>query len=328
MASPDSFLPDYSAKDPTWLKAQDIAQTYLKVHNSAWQLIRSSWNGGLDMREFIRMLGFSRMNLLCLFDAAGLLDAGGPLDASLVEQALQNLGARFCSVILGINHTCGAVLSSSPPPLWRKLFVEMMTWVEIGYRIGARTPMLGVEGGSLIAFSRHAGSLLLMTAEPAGFRKWMAIARPSTETTVDLMGCEPYQVSAMVLQQLGYGHQMAIGAAVANGRLNPRFMPVDETTMIWKAALLWIEALREGRGYPASPEMRQVFPEIAPSRESGMENPILKVLYTEVAKPRSEGSKWTWHLPKPDYDQTAALIASPRKSKYPKRDSPVKKKTV
>ena len=75
--------------------------------------------------------------------------------------------------------------------------------------------------------------------------------------------------------------------------------------MRWKAAYLWIEALKEGRNFPGDLEMRNYFPSIAPPKERSQKNPVLEVLHTEVARVRKDGSQLTWHLPKPSYDKTA-----------------------
>ncbi len=303
-----SPLSQFAATDPTWQRAHEVAQSQLKVHNAAWQLIRTAWHGALEPKDFIRMLGFSRLNINCLIDAAELLNAGSPLDAALVERALQTLGIRLCSVVLAINYTCQTVLAKKPPPLWKKLLQDTMTCVEIGYKLGAKASSLGIEGGALMGFSCHAGNLLLLAYDPSAYRKWTGLTKPEGKVAVDIFGCEPYQVSAFALQQLGFGHEVAIGAAVGNGRLDSKLITLDELTNLWKAALLWIDALREGRGYPAAMEIRQFFSEVTPPKEQSVKNPVLDVLYTEVARAKSEGSKWTWHLPKPSYDQTEAVI--------------------
>lgn len=275
-----------------------------------WNLIRLAWNGAVEHKELVRMLGFSRLNLNCLLDAAGLAPEGKPPDAALLERALDTLGIRYTSVVLGINLTCAAILGTRPPSLWKRLFQEMMTWIEIGYRIGAKVPELGVEGGVLMGFANAAGLGLLLAENATAFKKWYAPPKgPTTPFPAALFGCEPFQVSAFALQQLGYGHETAIAAALGSSKLKPKKVEYNRRTKYWHAALLWIEALREGRSYPAEPEIRQVFPEIAPPREQQHgQNLTLEVLYTEVAKVRSEGSTWTWHLPKPSYDQTMQVL--------------------
>ena len=305
-----SPLSDFSARDPTWAKALEIVQGRLKLSASVWSLIRSAWNGSLSQREYVHMLGFSRLNLTALIDAAGLRAEQPNFDASLLERALQNLGMRYSAVILGISYCCEAVLAKKPPPLWRRMFQEMMTCIHVGYLLGSKVITLGVEGGALVGFAQHAGSAVLLVHNPAEFKKWYH-TKPEGLAPFprDKFGCEPYQVSAFVLQQLGFGHEVAIGAALGSGKTDFSRLEIDERTKAWQAAYLWVEALREGRNYPANPAIRQVFPEIAPPKDSSSPpNLNLEVLYTEVAKIRSAESPWTWHLPRPSYSDTAELI--------------------
>lgn len=306
-----SPLSNLTAYDPTWAKALTIVQNQFQLSASTWSLIRSSWNGSLSQREYVHMLGFSRMNLLCLIDAAGLLKEKQTLDASLLDQSLRTLGMRLSAVVLGVNYCCQTVLLKKPPPLWRKIFQEMMTRIEIGYHFGSKVGSLGVEGGSLIGFAHMAGQAILLAENQTAFKKWFHTQpEGSAPFPVNVFGCEPYQAGAFVLQQLGYGHEVAIGAALGSGRVDMKRVEADERIRAWYAAYLWIEALRQGRNFPAATEVRQAFHEIAPGRDStAPTNLNLEVLYTAVAKIRSAGSIWTWHLPRPGYSDTTDWMA-------------------
>jgi len=302
-------LADFTSKDPSWQRALAIVQLRLALSAPNWNLLRLAWNGAIEQKELIRMLGFSRLNLNCLLDAAMLKPQEGAPDAQLLQHALETLGIRYTAVVLGVNLACAAILNSKPPSLWKRLFQEMMTWIEIGYKIGTKVPELGVEGGALMGFSKGIGLGLLLAENATAFKKWYnAPNGPSTPFPAAVFGCEPFQVSAFALQQLGYGHETAIGAALASSRLKPQNIEYSRRTKFWHAAILWIEALREGRNYPADPNIRQVFPEIAPAPQGQSQNLTLEVLYTEVAKVRSDGSSWTWHLPKPGYEETMEYL--------------------
>lgn len=300
---------DFASKDPSWQRALTIVQLRLALSAPNWNLIRLAWTGSLEHRELIRSLSFGRLHLNCLLEAAGLTSAASPPDATLLGRALEALGVRYTSVIVGINLTCAAVLSTKPPSMWKRLFQEMMNWVEIGYHLGAKVPEIGLEGGALMGFSRYAGLALLLAENATAFKKWFTHPKGAAQPfPVAVFGCDPFQVSAFTLQQLGYGHEAAIGAALGGTRLKPKSGEYSKQTMYWHAALKWIEALREGRNYPADPEVRHIFPAIAPAKEGQGRNLTLEVLYTEVAKVRSDGSAWLWHLPRPSYEETMDLL--------------------
>ena len=301
----ESPLTNPGSNDPSWTEARNIVQRNLNCSGFSSQLIRSAWVGLSDQKDFLRVLGFSKINIHCLVDAAGLDTDLEHLDASLVERALQNLGVRLAAVVVGVSLTCQAVLKSRPPIVWKKIFRDMMTDIEIGYKIGSRVMSLGVEGGALAGFGMNAGLAVLLADNPDPVKRWFSTPpehRPEFPTAS--FGCEPYQVSAFVLQQLGFGTDIAIGVALGNRSLKAKHVQLTSGIKHWNSAALWIRALKEARNYPADLEIRAAFPEIAPPKEPQGKNLVLEVLYTEIAKVRLEGSKWTWHLPKGAQDLT------------------------
>jgi len=308
------LLGETALKDPTWKKARDVVAQHLVPPSHVVHLFRSAWNGQADGREFLKVLGFSRLNPACLLDAAGLPASSESNDASQIEQALQILGPRLSAVVLAVNLFCRVILSKKPTSAWRRILEETMTNIEIGYKLGARVFDLGVEGGSLIGFSISAGYGLLLAHNERAFKDWM-FKRPadlSRDRKLELkfFNCEGYQISALALQQLGFGHEIAIGVACATGGLKNGHLDLERGAFHWKAAYKWVEALRDGRNYPADLQVRNYFPETAPSQPGQAKNVVLEVLYTEIAKVRQGGSKWTWHLPRPGYQQTMEYLAS------------------
>jgi len=295
------------AIEPSWGRAAEILSKRIFVQAHVWSLIKSAWFGQTDMKHFFKVMGFSRLNPACLLDAAGTYNSEALHSGASVERAILTLGMRFSSVVLGVNYVCRTVLKSNPPPIWKSVFHELMTNVEIGYRVGAKSHELGLEGGALIGFSTIAGELLLLAEYPKEFKKWRQNQKKGDQLrhsgALDIFGCEPYQLSALLLQSLGYGSELAIGVALGAGGLEPQKLDISHEHKRWRAAYLWIEALKDGRNYPAEVESRQFFSEITPPNPGSNQgrNVSLEVLYTEVGKVRHSGSCWTWHLPTPKY---------------------------
>jgi len=305
-----SVLDESLVRDPTWKKAYAITQRELRLPSHFWRMVRTGWNRQVDPADFVKLLGMCKMHPACLFNAAGMEVKPEPSAAS-IEQAIQFLGVRYSAVIIAINFTCRSILRNKPPPAWKAIYQEMMTKVEIGYKFGARVPEIELEGGALVGFAKTAGLGVLLAHDPKLFKEWHSMTQGyhGKKLQIDMFGCEAYQISSFILQQLGFGTEVAVGAALATGQLDPTHIEFGRNIMKWKAAFLWVEALRLGRGFPKELEMRSFFKELTPPKE-GKKNMALDVLYTEVAKVKSEGSKWTWHLPKPSYEDTAAFMHS------------------
>ena len=308
--SPITSLAELTSRDPSWQRALEIVREHLETSSHIQMVIRSAWNGSLDNRELIRMLGFSRMNLWSLIDAAELLREVNQPSATLLEHALHNLGIRYSAVVLGINQACLSVLRHKLNLQWKTLMTEIMTRIEVGYRLGARVSFLGLEGGALSGFAHGIGLGLLYAHNPRGFQQWFSDPTDDSTISEEVFGCRPYQVAAFALQQLGFGHEVAFGTALGSGNLANQHIEVSDNVFVWKAAVLWVNALRTGRGFPADLKIRYFFPEVSPPHE-GHKNPILETVYAEIARIRKDGSRWTWHLPKASYDATQAHLGLP-----------------
>ncbi|MCB0310406.1 MAG: hypothetical protein KDD42_04180 [Bdellovibrionales bacterium] len=300
--------------DRSWHIATAIATKQLRVPTHVWQVFRAAWSGSCEPRDLVRVLGFSRLNPPCLLDAAELNNVPPPSETGVVEHAIHTLGIRFSAVVLAVNLANRCVLSAKPGRRWQPLFQDMMTNIEIGYKLGTRAYELGIEGGALVGFATKIGEAFLMIHDPKAYKEWSLLSRngeySDQEIEHELFGCESYQVTAIILQNLGFGTEVAIGIACGAGRLDPGHISISQEAIMWKAAYLWIEALRAARNYPADPRMRQVFPELIPSANGNTQgkNMALGVLHTEVARVRQEGSRWTWHLPKPSYEDTSSYL--------------------
>ncbi len=307
-------------RDPTWQRALEIAQEELRVGTVLWSAFRNGWIGNAEPVELLKAISMSHI----INPAALLAAAEMPLDrseqsAESLLHAMSMIGVQMSTAVLAINYVGASILKKRPPPVWRTIFEEMMTSIEIGAKFGARVPLLSSSGGALIGFAKGAGLGLLLMNDPAAFLRWhrQTGGFEGKELLLSSFGCEPYQVSACALQQLGFGADISIGAALATGSIEAPLLEIGPEVLRWKAAFLWIEALREGRNYPRDPEMRSYFREIAPPQDSSARNLVLESLYVDVAKVKRDGSRWTWHLPKPTYEETAKSlerVAKPLKS--------------
>ncbi len=306
--------PGINFRDRTWDHAAGIVSRVLRVPSTTWLLIRQGWNFSLNERDFIRLLGFARLNALALLGAAEIPVTTGKPEVPEMERALQILGIRYCAVVLAINGCCKMILSHKPSQTWVKLFQQMMTEVEIGYKMGLKSFALGGEGGALMGFSRHVGQAVLLANDPKSFRSWYHQAedgqQKNAKAELELFGCHPYQVAALVLQQFGFGSTVSFGMACGAGTFKTKGEDLGEETLRWKAAYTWLEALIAGRNYPAELELRNFFKELAPSTGGQAQNLTLQSLYTEISKTRQNGSKWLWHLPRPSYEKTIELLDS------------------
>ena len=295
--------------DPTWTRAQELVQQHIDLPTTVGQLVRSGWSEKATPTDLVRLIGGAKINVGCLLQAAEYYGDGRKPDAAYIIRAVDKLGVKFSSVVITVNLIVRLLLRSKPPPLWRGLTREFMSSIEVGMKFGERVPAIGSPAGALMGAARYFGLSVLLIHDKKAFKEWRLAEKThgkvGRKKELELFGCEPYQVAALTLQRLGFGVQIAAGAALAIGDINPQHLSLAPELLSWKAAIEWIDALRLGRDMPRNPDVRSFFPELAPPKGSNQRNPILGVLYTEIAKVKTEGSQLTWHLPVPDYDVTA-----------------------
>ena len=300
----ENLLEQSGQSEPTWRQAGETVRKLLNVPTHVAGLFRAGWMGQAQPKETIKVLGFSRLNPACLLNAAGLHSSESNPEGADIEHSLQILGPRFSSVVLAVNLLCRQVLATKPPLLWRKIFEEMMTSIELGYRIGSRVFDLGVHGGSLAGFALNAGHALLLASQPRLYRDWTNSQKAGVRMSeADFFGCSAYQVASLAVQQLGFGHQIAIGIACGGGGIREASFKMTDEILFWKAAYLWVEALRSGKQAPADRSVAGVFSELSRERQ-GDKNSLLEVICTETGSLRQTPSNWTWHLPRPGYQET------------------------
>ncbi|MCB0329861.1 MAG: hypothetical protein KDD70_09360 [Bdellovibrionales bacterium] len=300
------------SKDPTWHFAYHYVRKHFDVPSHIYRLLKAGWMGEAQPMDYVKILGFSRLNPSCLIQAAELSGAEMVKGRGAVERAITFLGTRFSSVVLGIHLYTSLFLRKKPPLGWRSFLEEMINTVELGYRFGAHASLLGTEAGALIGFASHSGLGILMATDKERYKEYMSLRRTKPKIApkdeIECFGCELYQLSTLVLQQLGYGMDFAMGVALASGRLDDFELNVGKQAYVYEAAAKWIVALKDGKNYPADLKHRQMFGELKPPGPGVDRNQRLEVLYTEVGKLKAHPSQWVWHLPKPDYDLTRDMF--------------------
>lgn len=301
------------SKDPTWHFAYHYVRKNFDVPSHLYRLLRTGWNGDATPLDYVKILGFSKLNPGCLLQAAELSGSEEMKGRGAVERAITFLGIRFTSVVLGIHLYTNLFLRKKPPLGWRSFLQDLINNVELGYRFGSHAHALGSEAGALCGFVEHAGLGLAMATEPERYKEYLALRRAKPKLTgkdeVEVFGCELYQLSTLIVQQLGFGTNFAMGIALSSGNFEEYEVEIDEEAFRYEAAIRWIQALRLGNNYPREEKHRAMFSELKPPKPGGERNKRLEVLYTEVGRLKSNPSLWMWHLPKPDYDKTRAAYS-------------------
>lgn len=302
----------HDLQDDSWSHASAIVASTARIPSNLPHLVRACWNDLIAPAEFVRLLAGPGLPTRSLLSAAQIPKLEGPIKQPDLYAAVDILGVKASSIILAINCICERTLNSGPATrIWAPLFKEMMSEIEIGYHLGITVEQVGHERGMLIGFSRLAGLALLLIKSPKAFTKWYERTQGKSDDRTDILsvfGCEPYQVSTMLMQQLGLGAEVALATASTLGDLDTMVVERDPILHTWRATYLWLHALKDGNDAPSCETARTTFAElcVAPGARGIPEH--LAMLQEQVAEVRQNQSLWTWHLPLPSYEETAQAI--------------------
>jgi hypothetical protein len=305
--------------DQTWQTALEVVQSSVEIPSAVPTLIRNSWNGLFNTSDFMHAAGFSGWNPRCLLRAADQPSDGDDVTAEDVARAVDVLGVRTAAVVAGINFSCHQILRAEPPlALWEPLLKEMMTEIQVGHLFGTHAGDLGVEVGMVLGFVRCAGLATLLANRPREFAEWYSATQgfDSAHMAIEAFGCESYQVGSLLLQQLGFGPEVALAAAIAVGKLSVDLIEVTPTVQKWRAGYAWVKTLSQGLSVPTDRAAREFFPSLMPPPDSTLPLPAhLEALYATIGQLRRGGSSWVWHLPAGSYRGASKVTELTRQRK-------------
>jgi hypothetical protein len=298
--------------DDSWSHAYSIVRSHVRVPQHLPNLVRACWNDLVSPTHFVRLLAGPGLPIRSLLRAANISPLNDSVKQPELTAAVEILGVKASAIILAINCVCERTLDSGPATkVWAPLFQEMMSEIEIGYHLGLSLDQVGHEQGMLIGFSRLAGLALLLISAPKPFAAWYERSRGIVQDRQEValtFGCEPYQVSSMLMQHLGLGTEVALATAATLAESDITVVEAKPTLHTWRATYHWLHALKNGEESPLCGVARQTFTELRLLEGTDEIPQHLAMLREQVAEVRHTQSLWTWHLPFSTYEETAQAI--------------------
>lgn len=297
--------------EDSWAVAFEAVRASAKIPHSLPHILRTCWHDEVNPTQFLHLLAGPGLPTRCLLRAANVPHGTGEPAATELRNAVDILGVKAAAVMLAINTICERTLNSGPANrVWSPLFKDMMSEIEVGYHLGTSVEMVGHEQGMLVGFSRLAGLAVLLTRFPDDFTRWYTETKGANEPerALQAFGCEPYQVSSILMQHLGLGAEIALATASVLGGIDTEIIEVKPTMRHWAATYHWIHALKNGQDAPACHEARSAFSELYAADGTVRAPEHLRLLREQVGEINKSQSQWTWHLPLPSYEETAKAI--------------------
>jgi hypothetical protein len=305
---------DELVNDDSWSVALSVVRG-VHIPPALSQLLRGCQGGVVAPEDLLRVIGSKGLSPRSIVRAAQISDHTSPVSTKEIMAAVDMLGVKASSIILAINCVCEQILSSGPAlRLWAPMFKEMMSEIELGYHVGSSVEQLGIEQGMLVGFSRLAGLGVLLKSSPDSYEEWHArtsfVLNPTE--TLEAFGCEPYQVSSLLMQQLGLGIEVALATASTLGQIDSTIIESKPLFATWRATSDWIGALRSGAWEPESSASRELFWQLSSVPGAPLLPSHISALRDQATAIRSGNSQWTWHLPLSTYEETAKSMVYKR----------------
>lgn len=193
-----------------------------------------------------------------------------------------------CAVI----HAIGRRLHSKEfHAVWGPILDDAMMRAGVGYFVGTMSEDFGPGRGMLAGFAGRVGLAVLIasgTAEQAhNAITLLAGGRQIEEVAMELYGCEPLHVAAMILSAAGCGRESVIGVAAFTMASQDK-ESLGRAQKLWLAALTITEKVRSGElaGIPESDWILMGY-EVAAER---------KELSEIVTTLKRRGHGWDWMI--------------------------------
>ncbi|MFO0417317.1 MAG: hypothetical protein ACK5Y6_08520 [Pseudomonadota bacterium] len=280
--------------DSSWETALKLSHSAIKPPSALTRLVRNSWTGKTSLRDFSQTLRSARVNDGPIIDAAQILSPS----VTDGESAISTLGFKGASSVAAIHFAASCVICRCAHERLRELISQRIAdSIEIGYHFGISASSIGPESGMLLGFAQNIGCAILVTSEQISFSDGRAMLEDElpAESFLSRFNCEPYQVSSLALQRLGYGPELATAAVTALGGLSLNLNQHSQLTRDWCAASDWIASLMIGDTRPKRRQTAEHFAELLSDPDEGDCPVHIQALRTSVEDVRTEHSTWRWH---------------------------------
>ncbi len=197
----------------TWHRAREVVEKLKPVPWFVWRISNYvfSRSGQINPVPEGMVIGLRRL----LFAAASdpVLGSGNPV--SNLRVALGLVRSDVIAAVSVIHAVCRKLATREFERIWRPIIDDALLRAQIGFFIGGRSESFGPGRGMLAGFSGRAGLAILIATgdleQARGALEELASGRDIGAVGLEIYGCDPLQVSALLLSVSGCGKDAAFG---------------------------------------------------------------------------------------------------------------------
>lgn len=270
----------------SWLIAQRKVEVFRPLPWFLWRLSLSVFSKPIGSEEINEgmILGLRRL----LFAAASdpILGVGAKVNS--VKKALSILPGDVIAAISIVHSVCRRLKTFGNDSIWHPILDDALVQAQIGVEIGPLATKIGKGRALLAGFAGPIGLALLVAGgdkkQAAEVIEKMSAGITNAKIGASVYGCEPIQISAMLLAAAGCGPDAATGIAV-NASKPQELIELDPARAIWAAGCSLVESLRRGKSNSVSPEILRIL---------GLSESDLEFVSKRAIKISRAGHSWQW----------------------------------
>lgn len=270
----------------SWAAAKRMVYDFRPVAGYLWRIVHAVL-GQTEKLGKPDPIAFDTMTPLLRVASGDLVLTGTQTEAESRDEAIKKIGFDTAAAICVIHGVCRRVGAAAPERIWRPIIDDALLRANIGFLIGGQISHFGKGRGLLAGFCGRAGLAVQIAASDLNRSQkaleGLAAGMDIRVVGLNNFGCDPLQVSAIMLASAGVSTEAALGvAAFSNdGRgLTPKGMQ-----QLWYAVFVITEHLRMNEPERIDPKHW---------RTIGYDDLLRKELEVKVKSLLKKGHRWDW----------------------------------
>lgn len=276
-------------KGRSWGSAREIIESFKPVPWFVWRLnnyVLGKTSQIAPVSEGL-VLGLRRL----LFAAASDEVLGSGKKTSNLREALRVIKPDVVAALSVIHAVCRRLANTHLERVWKPIVDDAVLRARIGLFVGRKQPEFGSGRAMLAGFVGRAG-LAILIAKGDESQAQSALEKLASGSTIknvglEVYGCDPLQVSAMLLSAAGCGRDASFGT-VSYASSDPLAVVANDEQLRWLSAFSLCEGVRMNSADKLDFRYWQAL-----NLEPGAD---LKELSEEARKAVRRGHGWSWLL--------------------------------
>lgn len=277
-----------SLESRSWHRAREVVSAFKPTPSVIWRLANYVFGKPGEIRPISEGFVFGLRKFLYAISSDPILGAGEPIKD--VRRALKVVAPDVLAAGAVIHAISRRLAAKQFERIWRPILDDALLRANIGFMVGERCAAFGSGRGMLAGFSGRSGLAVLISSgsmdEARRALEGLATGEDIAVVGLNVYGCNPLQVSAMLLSASGVGKDAAFGSVsyALRDRAPQTLSNVEQER--WLAAFTITELMRMNQPAAIGAERWRVL-DLADERDQND-------LIDRVKPLLRRGHRWQW----------------------------------